>query len=232
MRVASRHGSRYFVTFTDLGTRHTWVTELKDKAEVFPSFVTWMAEAERQSGKVLKVLRTDNGGEFTGKVTITRDVVFYEEVNYLQWKGVDKEIAAAGTATTPDKVEDLLEEKESEGVGDEGDEELEDVERADSVDWVWEKAPTSEADEINGVEIEGEQPSNEVAEGGIDEVAGEEGDEESAAEGYHDPWKLLNSDDSNAKMKEIKDLLEEGAIVIGWEVKDGEGKALADSSED
>ncbi|CAI5946738.1 unnamed protein product [Closterium sp. NIES-64] len=165
----------------------------------------------------------------SGKVMITRDVVFYEEVNYLQWKGVEKEIAAAGTATAPDKVEDLLEEKESEGVGYEGDEELEDVERADSVDWVWEKAPTSEADETNGVEIAGEQPSNEVAEGGNEEVVGEEGDEESAAEGDSDPWKLLNSDDSNVKMREIEELLEEGAIVIGREVKNGEGKALADS---
>ncbi|CAI5994383.1 unnamed protein product [Closterium sp. NIES-64] len=167
----------------------------------------------------------------SGKVTITRDVVFYEEVNYLQWKGVEKEIAAARTATAPDKVEDLLEEKESEGAGYEGDEELEDVERADSVDWVWEKAPTSEADETNGVEIAGEQPSNEVAEGGNEEVVGE-GDEESAAEGDSDPWKLLNSDDSNVKMREIEELLEEGAIVIGREVKNGEGKALADSSED
>ncbi|CAI5520419.1 unnamed protein product [Closterium sp. Naga37s-1] len=171
-------------------------------------------------------------GMVKGKVTITRDVVFYEEVNYLQWKGVEKEIAAAGTATALDKVEDLLEEKESEGVGYEGDEELEDVERADSVDWVWEKAPTSEADETNGVEIAGEQPSNEVAEGGNEEVVGEEGDEESAAEGDSDPWKLLNSDDSNVKMREIEELLEEGAIVIGREVKNGEGKALADSSED
>ncbi|CAI5521381.1 unnamed protein product [Closterium sp. Naga37s-1] len=171
-------------------------------------------------------------GMVKGKVMITRDVVFYEEVNYLQWKGVEKEIAAAGTAIAPDKVDDLLEEKESEGVGDEGDEELEDVERADSVDWVWEKAPTREADESKVVEIAGEQPSKEVAEDGIDEVAEEEGDEESAAEGDSDPWKLLNSDDNNAKMREIEELLEEGAIVIGREVKNGEGKALADSSED
>ncbi|CAI5492228.1 unnamed protein product [Closterium sp. Naga37s-1] len=166
------------------------------------------------------------------KKGMVKDVVFYEEVNYLQWKGVEKEIAAAGTATAPDKVDDLLEEKESEGVGYEGDEELEDVERAASVDWVWEKAPTSEADETNGVEIAGEQPSNEVAEGGNEEVVGEEGDEESAAEGDSDPWNLLNSDDSNVKMREIEELLEEGAIVIGREVKNGEGKALADSSED
>ncbi|CAI5954887.1 unnamed protein product [Closterium sp. NIES-64] len=136
--------------------------------------------------------------------------------------GVEKEIAAARAATAPDKVEDLLEEKESEGVGYEGDEELEDVEWADSVDWVWEKAPTREAGENKGVEIAGEQPSNEVAEGGNDEAAGEEGDEDSAAEGDSDPWKLLDSEDSNGKMREIEDLLKEGAIIIGREVKSGE----------
>ncbi|CAI7882197.1 unnamed protein product [Closterium sp. NIES-54] len=64
MRVASRHGSKYFVTFADLGTRHTWVTEIKKKSEVYTSFLDWKAEAERQSGKKLKVLHTDNGAEF------------------------------------------------------------------------------------------------------------------------------------------------------------------------
>ncbi|GJP85500.1 hypothetical protein CLOP_g15592 [Closterium sp. NIES-67] len=31
MKVPSRHGSKYFVTFTDIGTRNTWVSEIKDK---------------------------------------------------------------------------------------------------------------------------------------------------------------------------------------------------------
>ncbi|CAI7825283.1 unnamed protein product, partial [Closterium sp. NIES-53] len=67
MRVTSRHDSRYFITFTVIGTRLTWVTEIKDKTQVLPSFIDWLAEAERQSGKQLKVLRTDNGGEFINK---------------------------------------------------------------------------------------------------------------------------------------------------------------------
>ncbi|CAI7805774.1 unnamed protein product [Closterium sp. NIES-53] len=64
MRMASRHGNKYFVTFTDLGTQHTWVTEIKKKPEVYTSFLDWKAEAEKQSDKKLKVLRTDNGAEF------------------------------------------------------------------------------------------------------------------------------------------------------------------------
>ncbi|GJP63816.1 hypothetical protein CLOP_g20858 [Closterium sp. NIES-67] len=67
MRVASRHGSKYFVTFTDIGTRNTWVSEIKDKTQVLECFKEWLAEAERQSGKLLKVLRSDNGGEFVNK---------------------------------------------------------------------------------------------------------------------------------------------------------------------
>ncbi|CAI5951274.1 unnamed protein product [Closterium sp. NIES-65] len=52
----------------------------------------------------------------TGKVVVTRDVIFYEDVNYLQWKRVNKEIAT-GAAAALDKVEKLLVEKENEGIG-------------------------------------------------------------------------------------------------------------------
>ncbi|CAI7755429.1 unnamed protein product [Closterium sp. NIES-54] len=81
MRVTSRHDSRYFVTFTDIGTRLTWVTELTDNTQVFPSFVDWLAEAEQQSSKQLKVLRTDNGGEFINK----------EFNDYLKAKGIRRQ---------------------------------------------------------------------------------------------------------------------------------------------
>ncbi|CAI7879758.1 unnamed protein product [Closterium sp. NIES-53] len=87
MRVASRHGSKYFVTFTDLGTRHTWVTGIKKKSETFTSFLYWTAEAERQSGKKLKVLRTDNGAEF----------VSAEFNTYLKSKGIRRQLTVPYT---------------------------------------------------------------------------------------------------------------------------------------
>ena len=58
-------GAEYFLTFIDDKTRYVWVHTLKLKAEVFDRFVEWKALVEKQSGQKLKVLRTDNGGEYT-----------------------------------------------------------------------------------------------------------------------------------------------------------------------
>ena len=58
-------GAEYFLTFIDDKTRYVWVYTLKHKAEVFDRFVEWKALVEKQSGQKLKVLRTDNGGEYT-----------------------------------------------------------------------------------------------------------------------------------------------------------------------
>ena len=58
-------GGEYFLTFIDDCTHYTWVYILKHKDEVFKFFQEWKALVEKASGKKLKVLRTDNGGEFT-----------------------------------------------------------------------------------------------------------------------------------------------------------------------
>ncbi|CAI7855694.1 unnamed protein product [Closterium sp. NIES-54] len=60
---------------------YTWVTEIKKKSEVYTNFLDWKAEAERQSSKKLKVLRTDNGAEF-----INADIA--ERVNQSLLEGV------------------------------------------------------------------------------------------------------------------------------------------------
>ena len=60
-------GGQYFLTFIDDKTRYTWVYILKNKSEVFEKFLEWRAEVENVSGKRLKVLRTDNGGEYTSR---------------------------------------------------------------------------------------------------------------------------------------------------------------------
>lgn len=65
MREKSLGGGEYFLTFTDDLTRYSWVYILKSKAEVFERFVEWKAHVERQSKHKLKILRTDNGGEYT-----------------------------------------------------------------------------------------------------------------------------------------------------------------------
>ena len=61
-------GAEYFLTLLDNKTHYTWVYLLKTKDQVFECFKVWQAEVENFTGKRVKVLRMDNGGEFTSKV--------------------------------------------------------------------------------------------------------------------------------------------------------------------
>ena len=58
-------GAEYFLTFVGDKTRYVWVYFLKHKDEVFQRFVEWKALVEKSSCDQVKVLRTDNGGEYT-----------------------------------------------------------------------------------------------------------------------------------------------------------------------
>lgn len=60
-------GKRYFVTFIDDATRKTWVYALKEKSEVFRMFRIWKTMVEKETGYQIKVLKFDNGGEYTSK---------------------------------------------------------------------------------------------------------------------------------------------------------------------
>ncbi|CAI7891474.1 unnamed protein product [Closterium sp. NIES-54] len=66
-RAPSLSGSRYFLTIVDDHTRAVWEYPLKTKGEVAVAVLTeWMPRAQRESGHKVKVIRTDNGGEFIG----------------------------------------------------------------------------------------------------------------------------------------------------------------------
>ncbi|CAI7886197.1 unnamed protein product [Closterium sp. NIES-53] len=66
-RAPSLSGSRYFLTIVDDHTRAVWVYPLKNKGEVAAAVLKeWMPRAQRESGHKVKVIRTDNGGEFIG----------------------------------------------------------------------------------------------------------------------------------------------------------------------
>ncbi|CAI7875443.1 unnamed protein product [Closterium sp. NIES-53] len=66
-RAPSLSGSRYFLTIVDDHTRAVWVYHLKTKGEVAAAVLKeWMPRAQRESGHKVKVIRTDNGGEFIG----------------------------------------------------------------------------------------------------------------------------------------------------------------------
>jgi transposase InsO family protein len=63
--VDSILGFSYFVTFIDDYSRRAWIYFMKTKDEVFNRFQELKALAENQIGKKIKILRSDNGGEYT-----------------------------------------------------------------------------------------------------------------------------------------------------------------------
>jgi hypothetical protein len=66
MPVPSLGKSVYYVSFIDDFSRNTWICFLRNKSEVFDKFKDFKALVENKIEKKIKVLRTDNGGEFCG----------------------------------------------------------------------------------------------------------------------------------------------------------------------
>ena len=62
-KIAST-GHRWFVIFVDDCTRMTWIYLLKTKDEVFSVFQAFHAMVQNQFSSKIKILRSDNGGEF------------------------------------------------------------------------------------------------------------------------------------------------------------------------
>ena len=65
--VSSLGGSRYYVTFIDDYTRYTSVYFMKTKDEALEKFKKFHSFAVNFTRKQVKVLRTDNGGEYCSK---------------------------------------------------------------------------------------------------------------------------------------------------------------------
>ncbi|KAJ9542762.1 hypothetical protein OSB04_029268 [Centaurea solstitialis] len=63
-RVTSYGGASYMLTIIDDFSRRVWAFFLKRKTDVFGTFRDWRTMVEKQSGKEVKYLRTDNGLEF------------------------------------------------------------------------------------------------------------------------------------------------------------------------
>ncbi|KAK2403542.1 putative mitochondrial protein [Trifolium repens] len=85
--VLSTGGNKYFLTFVDEFSRMTWLYHIKVKSEAFDVFKKFKALVEKQSGKSIKVLRTDGGGEYTST----------EFENYCKEKGIIHEVTAPYT---------------------------------------------------------------------------------------------------------------------------------------
>jgi transposase InsO family protein len=67
MPSSSISGYVYYVSFIDDYSRKTWIYFLKSKDEVFSKFKDFKALIENLSERKIKILRSDNGGEYTSK---------------------------------------------------------------------------------------------------------------------------------------------------------------------
>jgi hypothetical protein len=68
MPSTSLSGYVYYVSFIDDYYRKTWVYFLKSKYEVFEKFKEFKALIENLSERKIKILRSDNGGEYNLKI--------------------------------------------------------------------------------------------------------------------------------------------------------------------
>jgi len=65
MSTSSSNGCVYYVSFIDDFSRKTSIYFLKSKGKVFTKFKEFNTLIENIYEKKIKVLRSDNGGEFT-----------------------------------------------------------------------------------------------------------------------------------------------------------------------
>ena len=82
MSSPSLSGFQYYVLFIDDYSRKTWIFFMKTKDEVFKRFQEFKALVENQTGRKIKVLRSDNGGEYTSG----------EFVDFCVREGIKKEL--------------------------------------------------------------------------------------------------------------------------------------------
>lgn len=64
MDTTTHVGNKYFLTFIDDFSRMTWVYFMREKSDVFNVFRKFQNLVERQSGHLMKKLRSDRGGEY------------------------------------------------------------------------------------------------------------------------------------------------------------------------
>ena len=87
IEIPSLGGSRYFVTFIDENSNWVTVFLMKRKAEVVGCFLEYEKYAERQTGRKIRVLRSDRGGEYLSN----------NLTSYFKHQGIVHELTAAYT---------------------------------------------------------------------------------------------------------------------------------------
>ncbi|WVZ94595.1 hypothetical protein U9M48_040468 [Paspalum notatum var. saurae] len=84
IRPATHGGRRYFLLLVDDHSRYMWLRLLMTKDQAAEAIMEIKARAEAETGKKLRVLRTDRGGEFTS----------LESGQYLAEVGVGRHLSA------------------------------------------------------------------------------------------------------------------------------------------
>nr|KYP43576.1 Retrovirus-related Pol polyprotein from transposon TNT 1-94 [Cajanus cajan] len=92
-RTPAFNGARYFLTIVDDFSRAVWIYLLVDKKEVFPYLSQFITMVERQFAKQVKIIRSDNGTEFTSMG------------NYFLDRGIMHETSCTGTPQQNGRVE-------------------------------------------------------------------------------------------------------------------------------
>ena len=64
MSCPALSGFLYYVIFIDDFLRKCWIYFIKVKNETIDKFKEFKVSIENQTGKQIKILKTDNGGEF------------------------------------------------------------------------------------------------------------------------------------------------------------------------
>jgi transposase InsO family protein len=86
-QTATIGGCRYFVTFIDDYSRHTWICPMKSKSEVFSHFLKLKNRMENETNRKIRCLRSDGGQEYFS----TEFKAFLEE------KGIRREFSCRYT---------------------------------------------------------------------------------------------------------------------------------------
>ena len=84
--IQTRGGNKYFITFVDDSTKYCYVYLLKSKDEAIEKFVLYKKEVENKLNKKIKVLRSDQGGEYESPfvdVCAQHEIIYETTTPYL-----------------------------------------------------------------------------------------------------------------------------------------------------
>ncbi|KAL0286690.1 UNVERIFIED_CONTAM: Retrovirus-related Pol polyprotein from transposon TNT 1-94 [Sesamum angustifolium] len=101
MRTPSHEQNRYFILFIDDYSRMTWVYFMREKSEVFKVFKKFKNLVEKQSGRSIKVLRSDRGKEYNNSKfdKFCEEEGIEHQTTYLLCTYSNREKAQAGGKT-------------------------------------------------------------------------------------------------------------------------------------